>query len=213
MSRKYNLLLSETTSDYTYVQTHISRQIKDLCSTTANMDAPILLRPVACLVGWTFFMEAWMYKTRIPAFSKPGFKISPELTTADFSAQVPASVRWKGIQLILDSKASTASTVQGTMGLPLRGSDIATADNYNHLHEAPVRFYTIVLALVLLQTSGLAPANVTLEANLAWTYVGLRFMHSLVQAISNTIMVRFAIYLMSEFVMVGLFARLVYLIL
>jgi len=58
------------------------------------------------------------------------------------------------------------------------------ADNYNHLFEQPTVFYAICLALDRL---GLED-NVTVR--LAWTYLGLRVVHSVVQATRNPIMIR-----------------------
>jgi len=43
-----------------------------------------------------------------------------------------------------------------------------------------------------------------LETNLAWTYVAIRIVHGIIYAKKNPIMVRFGIYLVSEFVMLGL---------
>jgi hypothetical protein len=61
------------------------------------------------------------------------------------------------------------------------------AHNYNHLHEAPTVFYAVALALAMIgQGDGL-------NAQLGWAYVVLRVLHSLVQATSNRVMVRFAI--------------------
>ena len=65
------------------------------------------------------------------------------------------------------------------------------ADNYNHLFEAPTLFYATVLAVVLL---GLADAGHVIAA---WTYVGLRVAHSLVQATVNRVIVRFALFALS----------------
>lgn len=65
------------------------------------------------------------------------------------------------------------------------------ADNYNHLFEAPTLFYAITLAVVLL---GLADAYF---AWLAWGYVGLRVLHSLVQATVNKVAVRFVLFALS----------------
>lgn len=42
------------------------------------------------------------------------------------------------------------------------------------------------------------------EANLAWGYVTLRVAHSIVQASTNTIMVRFGLFAASELTMLGL---------
>jgi len=45
------------------------------------------------------------------------------------------------------------------------------------------------------------------EAKLAWGYVGLRIVHSLVQATSNPIMVRFSLFAASELTMLGLLLK------
>ena len=72
------------------------------------------------------------------------------------------------------------------------------AHNYNHLHEAPTVFYAVVLALALVgQGDGL-------NAQLAWAYVGLRIVHSLVQAISNRVMVRFMLFALSSLCLIAL---------
>jgi hypothetical protein len=72
------------------------------------------------------------------------------------------------------------------------------ADNYNHLMEQPTIFYAITLSLALLgEGSGI---NLTL----AWAYVGLRVMHSLVQALVNKIEVRFVIFTLSSLALIGL---------
>lgn len=66
------------------------------------------------------------------------------------------------------------------------------ADNYNHLMEQPTVFYAIVLTLALLGES----TEVNIYA--AWAYVGLRIVHSLVQALINKIEFRFAIFFLSN---------------
>ena len=72
------------------------------------------------------------------------------------------------------------------------------AHNYNHLHEAPTVFYAVALALALMgQGNGL-------NATLAWAYVGLRIVHSLVQATINKVMIRFLIFSLSSLVLIAL---------
>jgi hypothetical protein len=66
------------------------------------------------------------------------------------------------------------------------------ADNYNHLMEQPTIFYAIVVALVLLGISSQA------SLVLAWSYVALRVIHSLVQALVNKIEVRFLVFVLSN---------------
>src|SRR4051794_16799232 len=53
------------------------------------------------------------------------------------------------------------------------------ADNYNHLMEQPTIFYATALALALVG------AGDGVNLWLAWGYVGLRVVHSLVQALAN----------------------------
>jgi hypothetical protein len=72
------------------------------------------------------------------------------------------------------------------------------AKNYNHLHEAPTVFYAIAVVLAMIgQGDGLNEA-------LGWAYVGLRVIHSLVQAIVNKIMLRFWIFVASSLALVAL---------
>jgi hypothetical protein len=75
------------------------------------------------------------------------------------------------------------------------------ADNYNHLHEQPTQFYAISLALALLG------ADDDLNVKLAWGYVGIRVVHSLVHAVANPIMVRFFLFVLSSATLAGLTAR------
>ncbi len=72
------------------------------------------------------------------------------------------------------------------------------ADNYNHLFEQPTLFYAVALSLAVLgQGSGV-------NATLAWAYVGLRVLHSLLQALWNKITVRFAVFALSAFTLMAL---------
>ncbi|CAC9888734.1 unnamed protein product [Aureobasidium pullulans] len=154
-----------------------------------------LLRPVFALVGWTFAMEGWMYATRLPAMTKYKVKTDPNFSKEKLNNQIPASVRWKGM---------TSST------RPLNLLLMSLADNYDHLHEAPTRFYAVALGLALYAST--SPASLTTnfmatEANLAWMYVGLRIVHSIVQASANPVMIRFGIFAASEITMLGLLIK------
>jgi hypothetical protein len=75
------------------------------------------------------------------------------------------------------------------------------ADNYNHLMEQPTIFYATALALALAQ------AGDGLNATLAWAYVGLRVVHSLIQATVNVIMLRWAVFTAASVVLVVLAVR------
>lgn len=72
------------------------------------------------------------------------------------------------------------------------------ADNYNHLMEQPTVFYAIVLTLALLGPSG------DTALILAWSYVALRVVHSLLQALVNKIELRFFLFVLSNIPLIGL---------
>lgn len=72
------------------------------------------------------------------------------------------------------------------------------AHNYNHLHEQPTVFYAVAIVLAIIgQGDGM-------NALLAWIYVGLRVIHSLVQATANVVMVRFVLFALSSLVLIAL---------
>ncbi|MEM7219494.1 MAG: MAPEG family protein [Pseudomonadota bacterium] len=73
------------------------------------------------------------------------------------------------------------------------------ADNYNHLHEQPTLFYAVIAFLVL------ANAVSSMAVILAWTYVGIRVVHSLVQSLGNPIPLRFGIFCLASLALFGLF--------
>jgi len=62
------------------------------------------------------------------------------------------------------------------------------ADNYNHLMEQPTIFYALALAV---QVAGLSDS---FNVMLAWIYVGLRVVHSLVQNTVNIVPLRFLVF-------------------
>lgn len=79
-------------------------------------------------------------------------------------------------------------------------------DNYNHLVEQPTLFYAITLILALL--GGGSAINIVL----AWSYVGLRIIHSLVHATSNPVMLRFAIFTVASIVLIWITVNTVLLV-
>ena len=74
-------------------------------------------------------------------------------------------------------------------------------DNYIHLMEQPTVFYPVVLMLALLGDG----SGVNLA--LAWTYVALRVVHSLIQVLINKVMIRFAAFPLSSLVLLALAIR------
>ena len=66
------------------------------------------------------------------------------------------------------------------------------ADNYNHLMEQPTLFYALTLSLAFLGATG------EINVYMAWAYVVLRVLHSLLQSLVNKIELRFAIFVLSN---------------
>jgi hypothetical protein len=72
------------------------------------------------------------------------------------------------------------------------------AHNYTHLVEQPTLFYAIALTLALLGSGG------GINLILAWIYVGLRILHSLVQATVNIVVYRSALWVLSSLALIAL---------
>ena len=91
---------------------------------------------------------------------------------------------------------------QGVRGADLEREDPGRrnwpAHNYQHLMEQPTIFYAIVFALILMGFDH--PINVYL----AWAYVALRVVHSLIQATVNIVIPRFLVFTLSSLCLLGL---------
>jgi hypothetical protein len=72
------------------------------------------------------------------------------------------------------------------------------AHNYIHLMEQPTLFYAICLTLALM---GIGDG---LNLIMAWAYVLLRILHSIVQATTNVILYRFILFTLSSLALLGL---------
>jgi hypothetical protein len=88
------------------------------------------------------------------------------------------------------------SKVRGTKPNMLDGvlpdKTMWVAHNYNHLMEQPTAFYAVALTLAML---GMGDG---LNAWLGWAYVGIRIVHSLVQATTNIVGIRFMLFVLSS---------------
>jgi hypothetical protein len=72
------------------------------------------------------------------------------------------------------------------------------ADNYNHLMEQPTIFYAMAIVAYLAGQSN------ELTGALAWGYVALRVLHSLLQVTINAVPIRFLLFALSTFALMGL---------
>ena len=139
-----------------------------------------ILAPAAVLILWSIVMLVWMALTRFPAMAK-----------------------------MAKTKGGTGALGKAKAGA--RGQDLEgripdevnwKAHNYAHLMEQPTIFYAVVLILAMV-----GPTQDMIVA--AWLYTGLRIVHSLWQALVNTVPVRFTLFLASTFALSYLAVRAV----
>ena len=90
----------------------------------------------------------------------------------------------------------------GSRGVDLDGKAEPSAQwkshNYNHLMEQPTIFYAVALSLALMGFGG------GINYWLAWGYVGLRILHSLIQCTVNVVRFRLAIFGLASLCLIGL---------
>ena len=133
-----------------------------------------ILKPVAVLVAWTLAMLVLLIVRRMPALKKAGIDLG--------------SARG-GSPGALDTLAANKAFEERAQW---------PAHNYMHLVEQPTLFYAICLLLAIVGWGD------GLNAWLAWAYVGLRIVHSLIQVTSNIIRYRFLVFALSTFTLLAL---------
>lgn len=74
------------------------------------------------------------------------------------------------------------------------------ADNYNHLMEQPTIFYALVFYIYL------AGREAQIAVWLAWAYVILRIVHSLIQGTVNRVTLRFGVFALSTLCLIAMAA-------
>lgn len=96
--------------------------------------------------------------------------------------------------VVNDFKFGESANVPGSVSIPNR--------NFTNLLEVPVLFYVVCLTLYVAEgadSHGLV---------LAWSYVGLRVIHSLIHLTYNNIVHRFTVYAASNIVLALIWVRL-----
>ena len=104
-----------------------------------------------------------------------------------------------------DKGISLKGRVGGRGGVALEGvvedQVMWKSHNYAHLVEQPTLFYAIALVLAVGHAGG------GYSEMLAWAYVVLRVLHSLVQATINVVAYRFLLFALSSLALMGLAAQ------
>jgi hypothetical protein len=127
-------------------------------------------------------------------------------------APVVALVAWTLVMLIWMALArrtafaklgiSWSTIPRGSRGSNLEGKAPDEAQwpshNYNHLMEQPTIFYAIALTLALMDMGR------GINLWLAWGYVALRIVHSIVQSTVNIVPIRFTLFFLASMCLLGL---------
>ncbi len=109
------------------------------------------------------------------------------------ATRLPA-MRKAGISLSTAPPGSRGSQLDGVIDDRVQWK----SHNYNHLMEQPTLFYAIAITLVLMDMGG------GLNYWLAWGYVGLRVLHSIVQATVNRLIYRTPLFFLASLCLIGL---------
>jgi hypothetical protein len=109
-----------------------------------------------------------------------------------YATRIPAMQKLK-----IDAKGLVGTTGR-TLDDALPAEVQWKAHNYNHLMEQPTVFYAVALALAV------GGQGDGLNAQLAWAYVILRIVHSLVQVTVNRVMLRFFVFVLASLALVAL---------
>lgn len=76
------------------------------------------------------------------------------------------------------------------------------ADNFVNLFEAPMLFFVLCFVVQLTGYNDMAIVN------MAWGYVFLRALHSIIQSTYNRVIHRFTVYALSSFVLLAMYGRI-----
>lgn len=107
-----------------------------------------------------------------------------------YARRVPAMVTAKPTNEVMQDKKSLQA-----LPAPARFA----AENYNHQFESPVLFYALCIGAMV---AGLASET---SLMLAWAYVAARVVHTAIHITYNKVMHRFAVFVVSSFVLIALF--------
>lgn len=127
-------------------------------------------------------------------------------------APVVALVAWSLIMLLWLAIARRRAFAQmgiswGTIPRGARGASLDgkapdetqwPAHNYMHLMEQPTLFYAIAFTLALMGM------GYGINLWLAWGYVGLRIVHSIIQSTINIVPIRFAVFALATLCLLGM---------
>ena len=139
-----------------------------------------ILNCILVLVAWSCVALVLLYAYRLPAIFKA--KINPK-------------------------KVAVKNTEEFRREMSKLPPEVMqVGDNYNHLMEQPTIYYALIVYIYLYE-DGKYRTDGTLLV-LAWSYVALRIVHSLVQMFYNVVEIRFSVFAFSSLALVGMVVKL-----
>lgn len=139
-----------------------------------------ILNCILVLVAWSCVALVLLYVYRLPAIFK--LKLNPKKVAVKNTEEFHREI----------SK--------------LPAEVIQVGDNYNHLMEQPTLYYAMIVYIYLYEEGKYRSDSSLLV--LAWSYVALRIVHSLIQMFYNEVPLRFAVFALSSVALVGMVGKL-----
>ncbi|RJY10185.1 MAPEG family protein [Aurantiacibacter aquimixticola] len=137
-----------------------------------------IITPALVLVLWSIVMLFWMAFTRFPAMKR----MRAERGSSGMVSSKRAGGRGQDLEGLIPDRVNWKS------------------HNHTHLMEQPTLFYAVIAMLAIL-----GPTADTVLA--AWLYTVLRIVHSLWQALINTIPIRLMIFTAASLALLYLTVR------
>jgi len=128
-----------------------------------------------------------------PVIALNGWTLAMEIWM--FATRIPALQRLKAAS----DSTTTMEQIHAKVPAPVRWK----ADNYNNLMQQPTQFYAVALVLAIAR----AGRDEAADVKLAWAYVALRILHSLVHCTTNIVPRRFTLFAASSAVLAVMTAR------
>ena len=113
-----------------------------------------------------------------------------------YATRIPAIFRLQREGKLKDADMGKITKETFNAAMPAEARRVS--DNFTHLHEQPTVFYAL---LTYIHLAGHAS---TLQIRLAWTYVALRMVHSLIHCTFNIVKYRFSVFLCSSLTLLAM---------
>lgn len=127
--------------------------------------------------------------------------LAPVLALISWSLCILVLLYFRRLKAMREARVRPDDTLYADVRYKMPIWERQTAANYNHLMEQPTIFYALCLSIAVMHHVD------TWQVVLAWSYVGLRVVHSLIQVTYHTVIHRFLVFILSSTVLMVLTVR------